>query len=273
MMRRLALALGASLVLHAAVLALVRLAPAPELPAGLATALALELDVVRSAAGEPAGGGSQPALAAPAKASTPPAGLRPRARSAPPPKPAEARRPAAEQERPAPQAASAPAAAPFETAEAREADRDPVVVPAEGQGSGGQGPALASGPASPAAGAGGGAGGGSGWGLGTGSGAGGGTGTGGEGSTRASRLSEISRRLAAEANGCYPRAARRFRLEGRAKVRFCIGPEGEPQEVRVLESSGHSLLDQAALCVVARAAPFPVVEDCPAVPINFVMAP
>jgi periplasmic protein TonB len=50
----------------------------------------------------------------------------------------------------------------------------------------------------------------------------------------------------------YPRAARRRGLEGRLVLRVTVTAEGKPRIVKVLESSGHALLDDAAVRAVAR---------------------
>jgi len=45
----------------------------------------------------------------------------------------------------------------------------------------------------------------------------------------------------------YPRLARRRGWEGTVKVQVALGPSGLVDEARVLESSGHPVLDRAAL--------------------------
>lgn len=50
----------------------------------------------------------------------------------------------------------------------------------------------------------------------------------------------------------YPESARRAKQEGRVMVRASISAEGRVQSVRVLRSSGHSVLDRAALDAVRR---------------------
>lgn len=45
----------------------------------------------------------------------------------------------------------------------------------------------------------------------------------------------------------YPRAARRAGLEGRVGLRLRVGADGRVQDVRVIESSGHDMLDEAAV--------------------------
>lgn len=59
----------------------------------------------------------------------------------------------------------------------------------------------------------------------------------------------------------YPPAARRDGQEGRALVRFSLDREGQLVALRVSESSGNPLLDEAALETVRRAAPFPPPPD------------
>jgi protein TonB len=50
----------------------------------------------------------------------------------------------------------------------------------------------------------------------------------------------------------YPRRARRSRLEGRVLVEVVLEGEGRPRSVRLAASSGHDLLDAAALDTVRR---------------------
>ncbi|SHF17925.1 outer membrane transport energization protein TonB [Desulfacinum infernum DSM 9756] len=68
-------------------------------------------------------------------------------------------------------------------------------------------------------------------------------------------LAEVRRRIARHKH--YPAAARRRQLEGRVTVRFAIRPDGSADGLKVVESSGVSVLDRAALEAVRRAAPFP----------------
>ena len=49
----------------------------------------------------------------------------------------------------------------------------------------------------------------------------------------------------------YPREARERHEEGRVQVGVTIGKSGEAQNVKIVKSSGHSYLDQAALRAVA----------------------
>jgi protein TonB len=55
----------------------------------------------------------------------------------------------------------------------------------------------------------------------------------------------------------YPLAARRAHLEGVVQLRVTLLPDGRLVDARVAQSSGHSVLDQAALDLLAHAAPLP----------------
>lgn len=55
----------------------------------------------------------------------------------------------------------------------------------------------------------------------------------------------------------YPRAARRAGLEGTAHVRFVIDRAGALRATELVASSGHAVLDRAALDLLRRAAPYP----------------
>jgi len=57
----------------------------------------------------------------------------------------------------------------------------------------------------------------------------------------------------------YPRGAQRRGLEGVVRVEVLIAASGELRQVRLDMSSGHAVLDQAALALVRRVAPFPPV--------------
>lgn len=54
----------------------------------------------------------------------------------------------------------------------------------------------------------------------------------------------------------YPEEARRQGLYGNLRMRVLINRDGSLQEMRILESSGHKALDQAALNIVRLSAPF-----------------
>lgn len=69
-------------------------------------------------------------------------------------------------------------------------------------------------------------------------------------------LDSWRRRIEAVGNLNYPDAARRERLYGSMRMLVAILPDGSVAEVQVLQSSGHAVLDNAALEIVKLAAPF-----------------
>ncbi len=72
-----------------------------------------------------------------------------------------------------------------------------------------------------------------------------------------------------EAVVTYPAAARRRSLEGSAGVRFRVASDGRPYDIELGRSSGHSLLDRAAVQAVNAGAPFPPLDGRISVPISF----
>ncbi len=72
-----------------------------------------------------------------------------------------------------------------------------------------------------------------------------------------------------EAAVTYPVAARRRSLEGSAGVRFRVASDGRPYDIELGRSSGHSLLDRAAVQAVNAGAPFPPLDGRISVPISF----
>lgn len=56
----------------------------------------------------------------------------------------------------------------------------------------------------------------------------------------------------------YPTLARRRGFRGQATVTFRVIPGGMVDQLRVIESSGHDVLDAAALEAVARSVPLPI---------------
>jgi len=59
----------------------------------------------------------------------------------------------------------------------------------------------------------------------------------------------------------YPESARRENIEGSLVLSVDIFPDGSIDQVRVLRSSGHSVLDEAAIRIVRLAAPFARLPD------------
>lgn len=59
----------------------------------------------------------------------------------------------------------------------------------------------------------------------------------------------------------YPKQARAKRLRGQAVVSFVVRSNGSVSGIRVARSSGHSILDNAAVDTVRRAAPFPPIPS------------
>lgn len=100
-------------------------------------------------------------------------------------------------------------------------------------------------------------------------GGGGGEGIGeGEGEGAAGRAETMLRaalqaHLRARSDRCYPAAARRRGIEGEARLSFCVDEAGAPGRIRLVRSSGSSLLDDAAeACVIRAAAPLPGPPGC-----------
>lgn len=67
----------------------------------------------------------------------------------------------------------------------------------------------------------------------------------------------------------YPVIARKRKQEGTVVAEFSINSRGAPENVRIIRSSGFSLLDSEAKNTIVRAAPFPVVSGAVEVPITF----
>lgn len=69
-------------------------------------------------------------------------------------------------------------------------------------------------------------------------------------------LDEWRRRIEAVGNLNYPDAARRDQLYGSLRMLVALLPTGEVADVQILQSSGYTVLDQAALDIVRLASPF-----------------
>ncbi|MCG8315518.1 MAG: energy transducer TonB [Pseudomonadales bacterium] len=57
-------------------------------------------------------------------------------------------------------------------------------------------------------------------------------------------------------NQFYPQEARKQKLYGSLRMMVAVSADGKVQEIRILRSSGYSVLDQAAMQIVRRASPF-----------------
>ncbi len=55
----------------------------------------------------------------------------------------------------------------------------------------------------------------------------------------------------------YPRLARMRGMEGDVEMQLRIGADGQVLSARILESSGHELLDRQALAMIEKAQPLP----------------
>jgi protein TonB len=64
-----------------------------------------------------------------------------------------------------------------------------------------------------------------------------------------------------DASKDYPATCRKHKQQGAVVVRFTIGRDGQLLASAIKQSSGHALLDQAALATLARAAPFPPIPE------------
>lgn len=76
-------------------------------------------------------------------------------------------------------------------------------------------------------------------------------------------------RSAIEKAKTYPFLARKKGIEGTVITVFTINSQGYPKNVRVEKSSGSEILDSAALNIIAKAAPFPRVDEHIVIPITF----
>lgn len=64
-------------------------------------------------------------------------------------------------------------------------------------------------------------------------------------------------RVKIEANKLYPENARQRHQEGKVRVYFIIGPEGEVLSLKIVKGSRYKALNRAALEAVKKSAPFP----------------
>jgi TonB family protein len=85
------------------------------------------------------------------------------------------------------------------------------------------------------------------------------TGAGGDstGGTPASQRDFSFIREKIQRNTRYPRLARQMGLEGQVKVSFTVCHDGKIMDLKVMESSGVSILDKCAIEAVKKTSPFP----------------
>ncbi len=69
-------------------------------------------------------------------------------------------------------------------------------------------------------------------------------------------LDNWRRRIEAVGNVNYPNQARQQQIYGNVRMLVALRPTGDVEEVRILQSSGQSVLDNAAIEIVNMAAPF-----------------
>lgn len=65
----------------------------------------------------------------------------------------------------------------------------------------------------------------------------------------------------------YPLSARRRGLAGSVELEVVISPEGRVSAVKVVSSSSHEMLDEAATDAVRRLRPIPLPANLPARPL------
>ncbi|TVQ73945.1 MAG: energy transducer TonB, partial [Oceanospirillales bacterium] len=69
-------------------------------------------------------------------------------------------------------------------------------------------------------------------------------------------LDNWRRRIESVGNMNYPEEARRNNINGSLRLLVAIMPDGSVAEIDVLQSSGHAVLDNAAIRIVQMASPF-----------------
>lgn len=84
-------------------------------------------------------------------------------------------------------------------------------------------------------------------------------------------LAEIRRRI--ENHKSYPGLARRKGWEGDVVVELQLDGGGEVRDVRVVEKSGHGVLDRATLATIRKAGPYPPMPGRVRVPVSYRLAP
>ncbi|BAZ95366.1 cell envelope biogenesis protein TonB [Thiohalobacter sp. COW1] len=77
----------------------------------------------------------------------------------------------------------------------------------------------------------------------------------------ASYMSDWVRKVERVGNLNYPDAARRQGVSGKLLLQVALKPDGSIHGITLLKSSGHQVLDDAAIRIVELAAPFPPLPD------------
>lgn len=75
--------------------------------------------------------------------------------------------------------------------------------------------------------------------------------------------------MAIERVKIYPLIARKRGIEGTVHVSFNVMPDGNPYGIKILKSSGDSILDKATVKVVKKAAPFPLIANRIELPVSY----
>lgn len=89
-------------------------------------------------------------------------------------------------------------------------------------------------------------------------------------SGNASAVSDYSLiRIAIEQAKTYPYLARKRRHEGTVIAEFIINANGQPENIKIVKSSGHEILDSETMNIIKRAAPFPHIKEPIEIPITF----
>lgn len=76
-------------------------------------------------------------------------------------------------------------------------------------------------------------------------------------------------RTAIQKNLVYPYIAIKKRIEGTVIAEFSINQNGDPENISILKSSGHEILDKAAKDSIKKASPFPFVSRSVEIPVTF----
>jgi len=84
-------------------------------------------------------------------------------------------------------------------------------------------------------------------------------------------LAEIRRRI--ETHKSYPGLARRKGWEGDVVVELQLDGGGGVRDVKVIEKSGHGILDRATLATIWKAGPYPPLPGRVRVPVSYRLAP